>query len=50
MIELYYNLVINQKRTCDETNLTVVQVPIKYRADVILLLSERGFDINGYRI
>lgn len=50
MIELYFNLVINKKRTCDDTNRDITLVPITYIDEVISLLTERGYDLNGNKI
>ena len=47
MIEMYYNLVINGRRTCDEGNPDVPLVPASIRKDVLALLTERGYDANG---
>ncbi len=50
MIELYFNLVINKKRTCDDTNRNIKLVPVTYVDEVISLLTERGYDLNGNKI
>ena len=50
MLELYFNLVINNKRTCDDTNKDITLVPVTYRDEVINLLTERGYDLNGNKI
>ncbi len=50
MIELYFNLVINKKRTCDDKNRDIKLVPVTYIYEVISLLTERGFDKNGNKI
>lgn len=50
MVELYFNLVINKKRTCDDTNKDITLVPVTYRDEVINLLTERGYDKNGNKI
>lgn len=47
MEEIYFFLVINQKRTCDINNQTLQQVPENLKNKVILLLNERGYDLNG---
>lgn len=47
MAEMYFNLVLAGKRTCDETNTAVKLVPATYRAEVSALLTERGYDANG---
>lgn len=47
MIEMYYELVIAGRRTCDETNKDVTLVPAGIRPDVLALLTERGYDANG---
>ena len=50
MAELYFNLVINKKRTCDELNAEVTKVPAHLIADVTALLGERGYDKNGNKV
>lgn len=50
MAETYFTLVINQKRTCDESSKEVKLVPSTYLAEVRALLDARGYDWNGYRI
>lgn len=50
MEELYYNLVINHKRTCDESNTGSTLVPATVRGKVSELLEARGYDKNGDRI
>ncbi len=50
MVDLYFNLVLAGRRTCDETNSTVTKVPANLMADVTALLSERGYDKNGNKI
>lgn len=47
MAETYFTLVINQRRTCDETNKEIKLVPITYIAEVSTMLTERGYDLNG---
>lgn len=47
MAEMYFNLVLAGKRTCDETDTTVKLVPATYRAEVLSMLVERGYDANG---
>ncbi len=47
MAEMYFNLVINHRRTCDETNKEIILVPVNYRQAVAELLSARGYDANG---
>lgn len=49
MIEMYFQLVINQRRTCDEKNKTVRLVPKTQLLAVKALLEERGYDLNGYK-
>lgn len=49
MTEVYFQLVINQRRTCDEKNKDVKLVP-KIQLDAVKeLLVERGYDLNGYK-
>lgn len=50
MVELYFNLVINKKRTCDEKNALVLKVPTNLMSAVTDLLEERGYDKNGNKI
>lgn len=50
MAEMYFTLVINKKRTCDDTNKDITLVPVTYRDEVINLLTERGYDLNGNKI
>lgn len=47
MAEMYFNLVLAKKRTCDETNTAVKLVPITWRAEVLSMLVARGYDSNG---
>ena len=49
MTEMYFQLVINQRRTCDEKNKAVRLVPKTQLSAVKALLEERGYDLNGYR-
>lgn len=50
MLELYFNLVINKKRTCDDANKDITLVPVTYRDEVISLLAKRGYDLDGNKI
>ena len=50
MVELYFNLVLAGRRTCDETNTSVTKVPVNLIADVTALLEEKGYDKNGKKI
>ncbi len=47
MAEMYFQLVINHRRTCDEKNTNIKQVPGTKKSEVITLLKERGYDLNG---
>lgn len=49
MTEVYFQLVINQRRTCDEKNKAVKIVQKTQLSAVKALLEERGYDLNGYR-
>ena len=49
MTEMYFQLVINQRRTCDEKNKAVRFVPKTQLLAVKALLEERGYDLNGYK-
>ena len=50
MVELYFNLVVAGKRTCDEKNALVLKVPTHLMSAVTSLLEERGYDKNGNKI
>lgn len=50
MIELYVDLVINGRRTCDEKNKKVKLVPKHLREDVLAVLKDKGYDGNGNEI
>lgn len=52
MIEMYYELVINHKRTCDPNKATskCPLTPSNIRDDVIALLKERGYDEDGNKV
>ena len=47
MLEPYFKLVINHRRTCNPENKVVKLVHINYRAEVSKLLTERGYDLDG---
>ncbi len=47
MAEMYFNLVVNKKRTCNTQTQGVKLVPQSYRQEVIDLLNERGYDLDG---
>ena len=49
MTEMYFQLVINQRRTCNEKNKTVKMVPKSQLSAVKALLEERGYDFIGYQ-
>ena len=49
MAEVYFQLVINQRRTCDEKNKAVKIVQKTQLSAVKELLKERGYDLNGYK-
>lgn len=50
MLEAYFTLVINKRRTCDVKNLSVKQVPNDLKDGVIKLLTDRGYDLNGNKL
>lgn len=50
MVEMYVLLVINKKRTCDETNKSIPVVPVHLRAEVLEVLKQRGYDADGNKI
>lgn len=47
MKEMYYQLVLAHKRTCNEKNIAVPHVPITYRAAVMSMLTAGGYDADG---
>ena len=47
MAELYFELVVAGKRTCNNKNGTVKKVPKHLQAEVLALLTERGYDADG---
>lgn len=47
MIEMYYNLVLAKKRTCNDENKNVILVPITVRKEVLDLLTSKGYDADG---
>lgn len=47
MIEMYYNLVLAKKRTCNPDTAGVKIVPEALRADVLKMLNENGYDEDG---
>lgn len=47
MVEMYFNLVVNKKRTCNPENTSVKQVPARLQAEVLELLTEKGYDADG---
>ena len=47
MREMYYKLVLAHKRTCNESNKKISIVPITYRAEVLSMLLENGYDADG---
>ena len=47
MVNMYYNLVINKRRTCNSENTSVPLVPNKHLAEVIEMLLSNGYDIDG---
>lgn len=50
MVETYFNLVVNKKRTCNPENKSVKQVPKTLQSEVLALLTERGYDADGNKI
>ena len=50
MVEMYYKLVLAGKRTCNELNLSVPQVPSNLKNEVSELLKVRGYDNDGNKI
>lgn len=50
MVDMYVELVLAGKRTCDETNQNVTQVPRKLHAAVLSVLTEMGYDANGKKL
>lgn len=47
MIDLYFNLVKNKKRTCDIENQKVKPVPSNWINEVSEKLKAEGYDLNG---
>lgn len=47
MIDMYFNLVLAGKRTCDEKNKKAKMVPAGLLVKVIEKLTEEGYDLNG---
>lgn len=47
MIQIYFNLVIAGKRTCNPETKGVILVPESLRADVIKMLTDAGRDLDG---
>ena len=47
MVELYFQLVVGKRRTCNPLNTMVPQVPEKYRLPVLELLAAAGLDADG---
>jgi len=47
MANMYFNLVIGKRRTCNPENTNVPQVPEKYRAEVLAMLTAAGRDADG---
>ena len=50
MIDLYVNLVIAKKRTCNPENKKVRLVPKSLRDDVAKELKNQGYNLDGDRI
>lgn len=47
MIQMYFNLVVAGRRTCNPETKDVTLVPEIYRSEVIQMLNEAGRDIDG---
>lgn len=47
MIQMYYNLVVAGRRTCNPKNKNVTMVPQSLIADVIKMLEQAGRDLDG---
>lgn len=50
MEKTYFELVKNQRRTCNPENKSVKMVPDKYLEAVIALLNADGRDMDGFKI
>ena len=50
MVEMYFNLVVAGKRTCNLENTAVKQVPANLRDDVLAMLTEKGYDADGNKV
>lgn len=47
MAQMYFELVKAQRRTCNPENRKKIQVPARWRDEVIALLEEDGRDLDG---
>lgn len=47
MKEMYFNLVLAHKRTCNTENKSVPLVPVTYRKAVSEMLKNEGYDDDG---
>ena len=50
MVDMYFNLVMAGRRTCDEKNSKVKLVPYTFLAEVQAKLKAEGFDNNGKKL
>ena len=50
MVDMYVKLVLAGKRTCDEMNKEIKQVPVTCHAEVLAVLTEMGYDANGKKL
>ena len=50
MDTVYFELVINSMRTCDENNKTLPMVPNRHLAAVLAMLEKDGRDANGKKV
>ena len=50
MAAMYFKLVLAHKRTCNENNAAVKQVPSNIKDEVLEMLFSKGYDADGNKI
>ena len=50
MDKMYFDLVCNHRRTCNPDNESVKMVPEKHLLTVLMMLTEKGLDADGYPV
>lgn len=50
MEDTYFYLVLEKERTCDENNKGVKLVPSTCRDTVSVMLTKKGYDLNGNKM